>query len=61
MRMLSACAALLLTLVRPSAPAAQPDWVYLENDHLKLGVRKDAGACIGFLAGRDGKNVFNSR
>jgi hypothetical protein len=40
--------------------AAPPEWVYLENEHLKLGVRKDAGGCIGFLSGKDGKNVFNS-
>jgi hypothetical protein len=39
---------------------AAPEWVYLQNAQLKLGVRKDAGACVGFLAGPDGRNVFNS-
>ena len=47
-------------LVAVSAPAATPEWVYLQNDHLKAGVRRDAGACLGFLAAKDGKNVLNS-
>ncbi len=42
------------------AHAAPPEWVYVENGTLKLGVRKDAGACVGFLAGADGRNVLNS-
>jgi hypothetical protein len=40
--------------------AAAADWVYLENEHLKAGVRRDAGACLGFLAAADGRNVLNS-
>lgn len=55
---------LLVTVLLPYAAAvsgaAEAEWVYLKNEKLKLGVRKDAGACIGFLAGADGKNVFNS-
>ena len=53
---------LLLSLlcISNSAISATPEWIYLENGKLKLGVRKDAGACIGYLAGPDGKNVFNS-
>src|SRR5689334_25188316 len=43
-----------------SAQAAQPDWVCIHNDHLKAGVRRDAGACLGYLAAKDGKNVLNS-
>lgn len=53
--MLLACSAL-----HALAHASEPDWVYLENEHLKLGVRKDAGACIGYLAGKNGRNVLNS-
>lgn len=51
---------LVLFLLTLRILAAEPEWVYLDNGKLKLGVRKDAGACIGFLAGPDGKNVFNS-
>src|SRR5215204_5149507 len=51
---------ILLLLASLAAQAAAPEWVYVENGVLKLGVRKDAGACIGFLAGADGKNVLNS-
>lgn len=47
-------------LIAVSSHAAQPDWVYLQNEHLKAGVRRDAGACLGFLATKDGKNVLNS-
>lgn len=43
-----------------AAQAAEPDWAYIDNGKLRLGVRKDAGACIGYLAGPDGKNVLNS-
>ena len=57
MKRLLALVALTFT---PLAPAAPPEWVYVENGTLKLGVRKDAGACIGFLAGADGRNVLNS-
>jgi hypothetical protein len=51
-----------LTLAIGCSPAgsAEPEWVYLQNARLKLGVRKDAGACIGYLAAADGKNVLNS-
>jgi hypothetical protein len=52
--------AILLLLSIGSVRAANPEWVYIENGKLRLGVRKDAGACIGFLAGPDGKNVLNS-
>src|SRR5688572_5647018 len=50
--------ALAAALLYVPARSAEPEWVYLQNAGLKLGVRKDAGACIGFLAGADGKNVL---
>src|SRR5687767_14058284 len=55
--------ALLLTIHLASIVTLQattPGWIYLENGKLKLGARKDAGACIGFLSGSGGRNVFNS-
>lgn len=53
---------LLLLLSIIALQAVPPaDWVYVQNDQLKVGVRRDAGACIGFLASvADGKNVLNS-
>lgn len=40
--------------------AAAPEWVYLENEKVKVGVRKDAGSCIGYFSAKDGPNVLNS-
>ncbi len=57
MKCLTSLAVLAFTLLAHAAPA---EWVYVENGTLRLGVRKDAGACIGFLAGVDGRNVLNS-
>ncbi len=51
---------LLLCGVVASTSAGEPEWVYIQNDRLKAGVRKDAGACLGYFAGADGKNVLNS-
>ena len=48
-----------IALMSPVATGA-PEWVYFQNAQLKLGVRKDAGACVGYLSGPDGRNVFNS-
>ncbi len=56
----SAVGLLVLLLCSLVARAADPEWAYIDNGKLRLGVRKDAGACIGFLAGPDGKNVLNS-
>lgn len=42
------------------AQAAAPEWVYLENEKIKVGIRKDAGACIGYFSAIDGPNVLNS-
>jgi hypothetical protein len=50
----------LLCALTLGANAATPEWVYLENGVLKAAVRRDAGACLGFLAGMDGRNVLNS-
>jgi hypothetical protein len=53
-------AVLVSGLLTAVAQATPQDWVYLENGHLKAGVRRDAGACLGFLALANGKNVLNS-
>lgn len=40
--------------------AADPDWVFLENDLVRLGVKTNAGACIGFFGeARTGRNLLN--
>jgi hypothetical protein len=40
---------------------AADEWVYIENEALRLGVNRTAGACIGWLsAKRDGRNLLNS-
>jgi hypothetical protein len=51
------CTAIFLAMLVTCVAAE--DWAYIENGRLKLGVRKDAGACIGFLAGPDGKNLLD--
>jgi hypothetical protein len=57
---IGAIRAALFFVVMLLAPAAAEDWAYIENGRLRLGVRKDAGACIGHLAGPDGRNVLDS-
>lgn len=52
--------ALLMLHTHAVAAEDKAEWAYIDNGKLKLGVRKDAGACIGYLSGPDGKNVFNS-
>ena len=38
----------------------QLDWVYLENEELKVGLLRSHGAAIGFLSGReDQRNLLN--
>jgi len=47
------------------APAAKkvedlPDWAYLDNGIIRLGVKKTSGACIGYLsASRSDRNLLN--
>ena len=36
------------------------DWTYLSNGHLRLGVKKSSGACLGHLStGPSGRNLLN--
>jgi hypothetical protein len=44
----------------PMARAADnAEWAYLDNGQIRIGVKKSSGACIGFLSGRDGKNLLD--
>ncbi len=46
--------------VHAQANAPKFDWVFLENDHLKLGVLRSHGGAIGYLSPRDSKqNLLN--
>jgi hypothetical protein len=56
---------LLVALMGTLSALAQPgldaeNWVFLENDHLRLGVIRDSGAAIGHLGpAGSGKNLLN--
>jgi hypothetical protein len=52
--------ALTLSLLAVHA-AADETWLYLDNDHVRLGVNLNAGACIGWLsASGSSDNLLNA-
>lgn len=56
MRLLAA----IFCLITLSAPAAER-WVYLDNDHVRLGVNMSAGACVGWFSHSGSKdNLLNA-
>lgn len=43
-----------------SSKKSRPEWIYLKNRYIKIGVDKSRGACIGYLSkARSRKNVLN--
>jgi hypothetical protein len=53
--------AILLSIIAFSPLAAQENWTYLDNGHVRLGVNMRAGACVGwFSQSKSGKNLLNS-
>jgi len=45
---------------KAAAPVDQAEWAYLDNGHLRIGVKKSSGACIGYLStGEGARNVLN--
>ncbi len=51
---------LVLITVPSLFSAADDGWLYLDNGHLRLGVKTNSGACIGYLAeSKTGRNLLN--
>jgi hypothetical protein len=49
-----------LTRVDSAHADDAPDWIYLDNGQIRIGVKKSSGACIGFLsAGVAGRNLLD--
>ena len=53
--------AILLSIVAFPPLAAEENWTYLDNGHVRLGVNMSAGACVGwFSQSKSDKNLLNS-
>ena len=36
------------------------DWAYVDNEQVRLGVKKSSGACIGYFGlSKSGRNLLN--
>lgn len=59
-RRLTACLLFFYTTAFAAEPGPRPEWVYLDNGSIRLGVKVSSGAAIAYLSpSGSGKNLLN--